>query len=486
MVDKTTPGRSRCRRRRPDAMRAWSRVRHAHRSGEYFDVFRGAYIFHIAVESTSARLQAERDARRPRAFLRSPRTYFPFPMAGSGDAARESNREKRKREARLAFEDIAAREALETRVRSALSRPLSVRTQEDERLLREHASVASALEARDARRRDRKTEKEARAEEREDPGERTARNVQALVRAIRDAGSFVLHTGAGFSTAACIPDFRGSSGVWTMRAKGVDVRMPPFERCAPTKAHMCAVALHRAGYLSHVVTQNVDGLHGRAGTPPNAVSELHGTVYREKCENEACAVTEVTRDFDVTARKPHDGRHRHKTGRACPGCGGDLKDVVVQFGERIDDDVLARATEASRDAKLSLVMGTSLKIPPASRLPRLSDTLVIVNLQWTAEDKRAALKMRARCDDVMAAVCESLGVAVPEYDPRADAIGARVLAAGETFAGRARAGEADVKTAALTSGNVGVAQAPLSKRARRMKNPSVPKPTRDDGCDDTR
>ena len=107
-------------------------------------------------------------------------------------------------------------------MRSALSRSHSVRSREDERLLREHASVASALEARDARRRDRKTEKEARAEEREDPAERTARNVQALVRAIRDAGSFVLHTGAGFSTAACIPDFRGSSGVWTMRAKGMD------------------------------------------------------------------------------------------------------------------------------------------------------------------------------------------------------------------------------------------------------------------------
>ena len=190
-----------------------------------------------------------------------------------------------------------------------------------------------------------------------------------------------------------------------------------FERCAPTKAHMCATALHRAGYLSRVVTQNVDGLHGRAGTPAAFVSELHGTVFRETCENEACAVTELVRDFDVTARKPHGGRHRHKTGRACPGCGGDLRDVVVQFGERIDDDVLARATEASRNAKLSLVMGTSLKIPPASRLPRLSETLVIVNLQWTAEDKRAALKMRARCDDVLSAVCETLGVAVPEYDP---------------------------------------------------------------------
>ena len=423
-------------------------------------------------------------------------------MAGSGDAVPESSREKRKREARLAFEERAAREALEARVRSALSRSHSVRTQEDEQLLRDHASVASALEARDARRRDRKTEKEARAEEREDPGERTARNVQALARMIRDAGSFVLHTGAGFSTAACIPDFRGSSGVWTMRAKGMAVPMPRFERCAPTKAHMCAAALYRAGYLSHVVTQNVDGLHGRAGLPREAVSELHGTVFREKCENEACAVTELARDFDVTARKPHNGRHRHKTGRACPGCGGDLRDVVVQFGERLDDDVLAKATEVSRDAKLSLVMGTSLKIPPASRLPRLSETLVIVNLQWTAEDKRAALKMRARCDDVLVAACGALGVAVPEYDPGADAIGARVVAAGETFA-RDESGHqrqrADVNAEEATTFHAGEGEgddarsvrfevggedeskkhsfAPLSKRARRMKNPSVPIPT---------
>ena len=423
-------------------------------------------------------------------------------MAGSGDAVPESSREKRKREARLAFEERAAREALEARVRSALSRSHSVRTQEDEQLLRDHASVASALEARDARRRDRKTEKEARAEEREDPGERTARNVQALARMIRDAGSFVLHTGAGFSTAACIPDFRGSSGVWTMRAKGMAVPMPRFERCAPTKAHMCAAALYRAGYLSHVVTQNVDGLHGRAGMPREAVSELHGTVFREKCENEACAVTELARDFDVTARKPHNGRHRHKTGRACPGCGGDLRDVIVQFGERLDDYVVAKATEVSRDAKLSLVMGTSLKIPPASRLPRLSETLVIVNLQWTAEDKRAALKMRARCDDVLVAACGALGVAVPEYDPGADAIGARVVAAGETFA-RDESGHqsqrADVKAEEASTFHAGEGEgddarsvrfgvggegeskkhsfAPLSKRARRMKNPSVPIPT---------
>jgi NAD-dependent SIR2 family protein deacetylase len=423
-------------------------------------------------------------------------------MAGSGDAAPESSREKRKREARLAFEDRAAREALEARVRSALSRSHSVRSREDERLLREHASVASAMEARDARRRDRKTEKEARAEEREDPGERTARNVQALARMIRDAGSFVLHTGAGFSTAACIPDFRGSCGVWTMRAKGMAVPMPRFERCAPTKAHMCAAALYNAGYLSHVVTQNVDGLHGRAGMPRGACSELHGTVFKEKCTNEACLVTTLARDFDVTAGKPHNGRHRHKTGRLCPGCGGDLRDVVVQFGERIDDDVLAKATEVSRASPLSLVMGTSLKIPPAKSLPRLSKTLVIVNLQWTAEDKHSKLKLNARCDDVLEALCGALGVTVCSYDPGADAIGARVLAAGETFvkdvSGHRR--RCDVKAEEATTFNAGEGEgddarsvrfgvggeceskkhekfAPLSKRARRMKNPSVPIPT---------
>ena len=179
-----------------------------------------------------------------------------------------------------------------------------------------------------------------------------------------------------------------------------------------------------------------------------------------------------------------------------------MRDVVVQFGERIDDDVLAKATEVSRGAQLSLVMGTSLKIPPANRLPRLSKTLVIVNLQWTAEDKHSKLKLNARCDDVLEALCGALGVTVCSYDPGADAIGARVLAAGETFvkdeSGHRR--RCDVKAEEATTFDAGEGEgddarsvrfgvggegeskkhekfAPLSKRARRMKNPSVPIPT---------
>ena len=113
--------------------------------------------------------------------------------------------------------------------------------------------------------------------------------------------------------------------------------MPRFENTKPTKAHLAAVALHDAGYLTHVVTQNVDGLHQRAGMPQDAVSELHGSVFREECRNEACPMGPTPRDrtyrrvFDVTSTKPHNGRHRHRTGRRCDACGGDLHDVVTQF-----------------------------------------------------------------------------------------------------------------------------------------------------------
>lgn len=100
--------------------------------------------------------------------------------------------------------------------------------------------------------------------------------VAVLVKMIKERRTFVLHTGAGFSTAAAIPDFRGRHGVWTMQAKGKAVPMPRFECTVPTRAHLAAVALHRAGYLTHVITQNVDGLHQRAGLPPEVVSELHG------------------------------------------------------------------------------------------------------------------------------------------------------------------------------------------------------------------
>ena len=342
-------------------------------------------------------------------------------MAGSGDAVPESSREKRKREARLAFEERAAREAPEAAAVGALAIPLSP-----------HAGGRAAL--RDHARRERaggRRRAASRPQDRERSARGGARGPRGAHRAKRQALAISATPGRSCCTRAGPARRRISTSGLERRVdharEGVAAYAPPSSarprrrtwRCGCTERDTCRRGTQPDGYRPR-------------GVAARGCPELHGTVFREKCENEACAVTELARDFDVTARKPHNGRHRHKTGRACPGCGGDLRDVVVQFGERLDDDVLAKATEVSRDAKLSLVMGTSLKIPPASRLPRLSETLVIVNLQWTAEDKRAALKMpRWRACSPPGGAPESPSPSRPKTHPR-------VVAAGETFAGRKR------------------------------------------------
>ena len=358
-----------------------------------------------------------------------------------------------------------------------LRTPPADRTPDGLALLLEHAKTVAPLLANLERSLRRKAQTEERAEEREDSSSTVLEHVAVLVNMLKERKSFVLHTGAGFSTAANIPDFRGRNGVWTMQAKGKAVPMPRFENTVPTRAHMAAVALYRAGYLKHVITQNVDGLHQRAGLPASIVSELHGSVYREECRTEGCEKEDegVLRTFDVTATKPHNGgagaarspftqpdcvswctavpsphpphsprhvlplalpagRHRHKTGRTCSACGGELHDTVVQFGEHLDDDTLEAAIAASEESPLSLVAGTSLKVPPASTLPRRSSALVVCNLQWTSQDKHAALKIHAKCDEVMLAICRHLEVEVPPYAPEDDPVGREVLAMGGGFA----------------------------------------------------
>jgi NAD-dependent SIR2 family protein deacetylase len=311
-----------------------------------------------------------------------------------------------------------------------------------------------------------------------------------LVRraASRDGGGVVIHTGAGVSTAAGVPDFRGPSGVWTMRDVGVDVAVPKFERVVPTKAHMAIAALVRAGVVKRVVTQNVDGLHARSGCDDDKVSRLHGCVYEETCVNERCEKFEfrVKRAFDVTAGKLSEGRmHRHRTGRACDACGEELRDTIVHFGERLHPPTLLAATRASADAALSVVVGTSLKVPPASTLPGKSRNRVICNLQWTRYDATAAMKIHARADEAMTRLCEGLGVEVPEYDARSDPVGAAFLASGGTFllAGKKEeeeeekeGGDASALAAGAGAGR-GRAGAKKKKRRGRGSKPCVPRPT---------
>lgn len=187
---------------------------------------------------------------------------------------------------------------------------------------------------------------------------------------------------------------------------------------------MALTALWARGALKFVVSQNCDGLHVRAGLPRRALAELHGDMFAERCA--ACRAVYL-RACDVTQRT---ARHRHGTRRLCHACGAELRDTIVHFGERGRAAWplnWAGALRHAARADVVLCLGSSLKVlrrygrlwrmqEPASRRPRL----YIVNLQWTPKDAGAALKINARCDEVMRAVARRLRLRVPRYSPARD------------------------------------------------------------------
>jgi NAD-dependent SIR2 family protein deacetylase len=350
-----------------------------------------------------------------------------------------SNRERERMRNQSSMKKRERRERVERLIKNALSKPYKERDVGELRLLEENEEKTRMMLDQMEKSLRRKARADEKAEEREDSEQDVMDGVAVTVRLIKESGGFVLHTGAGISTAAKIPDFRGKNGVWTKQRKGEVVEMPKFENTRPTKAHLACKALFDAGLLKYVITQNVDGLHQRSGIADDFVAELHGSVYKEKCPK-CCSV--YVRDFDVTSTKPSHGKNRHKTGRFCDRCPDNnqaLKDTIVQFGESLDDETLFNAREWSQEAKMSIVVGTSLRVPPASSLPRMAKNhCVIVNLQWTSQDSKATLKLHAKADDFLVQIAKHFGLDIPNYDPMLDDIGRKVVFNGESFADEKR------------------------------------------------
>ena len=211
-------------------------------------------------------------------------------------------------------------------------------------------------------------------------------------------------TGAGISTESGIPDFRGPNGLWTRdpeAEKLSDIRYyladPEVRRRAwqkrlanpawtaqPNAGHNAIVALERRGKLHALITQNIDGLHQKAGNAAERVIEVHGTMHSVlcwECGERGPMLPTLER---VRAGEPDP---------ACAACGGILKSATILFGEGLAPGVMERAMAAAVEADLLIAVGTTLQVyPVAGVVPAAKSAgarLVILNADPTPFDRMA-------------------------------------------------------------------------------------------------
>ncbi|XP_045212357.2 uncharacterized protein LOC123563565 [Mercenaria mercenaria] len=310
------------------------------------------------------------------------------------------------------------------KVSKILKKSAHEHTEDEKATLAKHQDIVKRI----SKNKEKRELNQQRVLETEDGEEVLQTKCEKLAKIIQQSKKTVIYTGAGISTAASIPDYRGPQGVWTLLQKGEQLKPQDLSDAEPTLTHMCITQLHKLGHVKHVVSQNCDGLHLRSGLPRQVLSEVHGNMFIEICHN--CRPhREYVRLFDVTE---NTGVRRHLTGRHCQRCGGKLKDTIVHFGEKGGMKSPYRWKEAVRAANkcdLILCLGSSLKILKKyaclwcmDRVKHKRPKLAIVNLQWTPKDESATLKINGRCDDVLERVMKILKYDVPEYSRKEDPI----------------------------------------------------------------
>lgn len=238
-----------------------------------------------------------------------------------------------------------------------------------------------------------------------------AKSAEELQKIIDSHKNIVFFGGAGVSTESGIPDFRSQDGIYNQQYK-----YPPetiishsffvrnteeFYRfykdkmlilnVEPNAAHKKLAGLENAGKLKAVVTQNIDGLHQKAGS--KNVFELHGSIHRNYC-------TRCGKFFDAQYVKDTVGVPK------CDSCGGLIKPDVVLYEEGLDNEVIEGAVRAIQKADCLIIGGTSLVVYPAAGLIDYfsGDKLVLINKSTTSRDTNADLVIKAPIGEVFSKI----------------------------------------------------------------------------------
>jgi len=215
-------------------------------------------------------------------------------------------------------------------------------------------------------------------------------------------------TGAGISTESGIPDYRGPNGVWArQQIPHIDtirtdedsrkahwqerrVRYPEMMAKQPNAGHRALVRFELAAKLLAIVTQNIDGLHLRAGHAPERVIELHGSTHRVRC----LSCGRVWRGESI--QQQLEGG---ETDPRCPVCAGVLRVGTILFGESLPERELRTAFAVAQACDLMLVVGSSLVVNPAARIPVIAkqngSPLIIINRTPTTIDHLADVAVQA-------------------------------------------------------------------------------------------
>jgi len=243
--------------------------------------------------------------------------------------------------------------------------------------------------------------------------------IRRAAKLFLESSNTVALTGAGVSTKSGIPDFRGPSGLWTRidpeKFASINAFLsdpkgwwetalnlaPTLLKAKPNPAHKMLAKLEHMGLLHWLVTQNIDGLHQKAGS--RNVIEIHGSLWSASC---------IICHHRVG--RPHLERFikKHQLPPICPSCGGILKLDVVLFGEALPPQAASQAFQAAKDCQLMVVVGSSLLVYPAASLPAIAANngahLVIINQEPTPLDSKAELVFHAEAGDTLARIVKAV------------------------------------------------------------------------------
>ena len=242
-----------------------------------------------------------------------------------------------------------------------------------------------------------------------------------IIKLVKASKSTVILTGAGISTESGLPDFRSDNGFWT---KNKPIKFNEFlqseenqrlswernielhsllKNIKPNLGHMFVEKITSLQKSNFLITQNIDGLHQKSGVPENKIIEIHGSAIEAACLE--CEAKQNILDF-------HDAIKFECPLPKCTVCGGVVKVATISFGQPMNEMDMMHASKIVEESDLMIVMGSSLKVLPAGKLPNLAmqsgSKLIILNREKTRYDQSADIVINDELQNICSKLIDEL------------------------------------------------------------------------------